>query len=188
MRKLFLLFLPTLLMLTAFFPTACSDDNDESVPEEVKSSIQGNYNGTCGAVCMPNYRDTLRINSNATVDATSITIESLPVASLIDSILGKGIAEANGIKSAPLRMGYALYNAKQAYYPMSYDPSPIMLNVEKDGTTHEIDIRFAGKGSDFIWYYPKRLRIDITVATSRVFLDGEDTKLTFRFPIVLNRK
>ena len=187
MRKFFFLLLPAVMLMTMLLPTACSDDDDEGVPEEIKASIRGYYQGTCGAVCMLNYRDTLRVNSGASVDASSVRIEDLPVASLLDSILGKGTAEANAIVSVPFRMGYKLYNANQEYYPMSYDPAPITLQVEKDGTQHEVEIRFAGKGSDFIWYYPKRQRIDITVATSLILLDGEKKDLTFRFPIVLKK-
>ena len=83
------------MLMTALLPAACSDDDDEGVPEEIKASIRGNFHGTCGAVCMLNYRDTLKVNSDASVDANFVNIETLPVASLLDSILGKGTAEEN---------------------------------------------------------------------------------------------
>lgn len=199
MHKLrFLNYIPLLLAAACSLPIACGSD-DEGVPEDVRTGISGNYFGTINCVCRLSLRDTLRVTSAASVSGKSLHIEALPVAAVVDSVLGKGTAAEDGITSVPFNMNYTLYNAGQAYYPMAYDPQPVSLTAEKNGQVHDITIYFAGKGSDFEWYYPQTHRIEMALTTKKILLDGEPVTGTatypdsiqdvvFRFPFILHKQ
>lgn len=197
-RPHFYHYLPLLFAAACLLPIACGSD-DESVPEDVRTGIKGEYFGTINCVCRLSLRDTVRVSSSATVSDKTLRIESLPVAAVVDSVLGKGTAAEAGITSVPFHMNYTLYNAQQAYYPMAYEPQPISLTAEKDGQAHDITIYFSGKGSDFEWYYPQTRRIEMALTTKQILLDGKPITgtatypdslqdVTFRFPFILRKQ
>ena len=190
-----LFFLPAVLLVSSlgFFLASCGDDNDESVPTEVANAFKGSYQGPLVAICEQRPFDSLKTNILAEVDGENIHISELPVALVVDSVFGRGTADSLGITNAAMSIGYKLYNASADYYPLSYDPQPITVQVNKNGTPHELTISFYGKGSDFLFYFPASRRLEMSLRTSSVRQDGKqvyasgkpNTPLAFRYSIQL---
>ncbi|MBR1446158.1 MAG: DUF4840 domain-containing protein [Alloprevotella sp.] len=156
---------------TAF--VACGDDDDEVVPVDISAAFRGSYEGKMVTTCDLRPLDSLKTIVKAEVDAANIRIAELPVALVVDSVFGSGTADSLGISVVPTSVGYKLYNASASYYPMSYDPQPIELEVSKGGTPHQLSISFYGRGNDFLFYFPSSKRLEMTLRTSSVRVDGE---------------
>ena len=200
MKKAFFILLAVIVAITS-----CIKTEDEAVPESVKASIQGNYYGNSGVFYVKKgIADTLNIYSTALVNSDKIQIEGIVVSSVVDSIFGRGTAAAQGISQKPVQLSYKLYNANAAnneYFPMTYSSSSISMNVEKDGQTHTIKIDFhpSSETTGFFWYFPKKNRLDMTLFSKQISMDGKEVthfaskpdttmKVEFRFPISLQKR
>lgn len=187
-----------LLLIVPFAIASCSDSEDEKVPSEVQEKIKGTYLGMANAVPTWHRTDTLKNASYASVDNSNIVIDQLPVASIVDSLFGKGTASAQGITTQPLTVKYKLYNANAAYYPMTYSPESIEFAVPSENGSHKVKMVFStGTGSDqLLWYYPSSNKLEMWLETSSITIDGTRVTTTatypdstiavnFRFPITL---
>lgn len=200
MKKAFFILLAAIIVFTG-----CTKTEDETVPESVRASIRGNYYGNSGvSYVKTGIADTLYTYSKALVTNDKIQIEGVAVSAVVDSIFGRGTAAAQGILQKPVQVSYKLYNAKAAndeYFPMTYKASSISINVNKNGQTHTIGIDFyASNGTTgFFWYYPNKNRLDMTLVSSKISMDGKEVthfaskpdttmKVEFRFPLSLQKR
>ena len=189
MKKAFFILLAAIIIFTG-----CTKTEDETVPESVKASIRGNYYGNSGvSYVKTGIADTLYTYSKALVTNDKIQIEGVAVSAVVDSIFGRGTAAAQGILQKPVQVSYKLYNAKAAndeYFPMTYKASSISINVNKNGQTHT---------TGFFWYYPNKNRLDMTLVSSKISMDGKEVthfasksdttmKVEFRFPLSLQKR
>lgn len=193
MKKIILL-----LCVCTFAFASCSDDSEDNVPSAVKENFIGTYLGSANSVPTWNRTDTLKNVSYATVDAGKIVVQQLPVAGVVDSIFGKGTAEAQGIWTQPLNISYKMYNADAAYYPINYTPEAVSFTVSTASGTHTVKMQFATNNSSdaLLWYYPSTNKLEMWLQTSSITVDGSrvtstaaypDSTVTvnFRFPITL---
>ena len=192
MKKAFFILLAAIIVFTG-----CTKTEDETVPESVRASIRGNYYGNSGvSYVKTGIADTLYTYSTALVTNDKIQIDGVAVSAVVDSIFGRGTAAAQGILQKPVQVSY-----NDEYFPMTYKASSISINVNKNGQTHTIGIDFyASNGTTgFFWYYPNKNRLDMTLVSSKISMDGKEVthfaskpdttmKVEFRFPLSLQKR